>query len=325
MKDVLFTYAKAMRVNQWIKNLVVFCAIIFSGRLLEPELFSNALYAFGVFCLLSSTSYLLNDVIDYSYDKKHPIKQFRPIASGKISIPQATFLVFILTIVSLLLALRFSIPFFLLSLLFILLHFFYSLYLKRYPVIDIFVISLSFMIRTFAGVVVTGTHLPIWLMFTIFFVSLFMATVKRHAELVTQGKNGVNGTRVSLYRYKDHLLYFLSTTFAALTIISYANFSYLSDNNYVVNVCPLNPQYSKKDCPKLPFVSFVSELYPDFEGRKLMMLTIPFVVYGIARYAQLLYEKEEGERPEKIITTDKPLVVTIFFWALIIIALIYMF
>lgn len=322
MNTTIKTYAKAFRVNQWIKNFVVFCAIIFSGRLLEVDLFLNSLYAFFIFCFLSSTSYVLNDVIDYAYDKKHPVKQFRPIASGAITIPQATFIVFTLTIISLLLALQFSIPFFLISLLFILLHFFYSLYLKRYPVVDIFVISFSFMIRTLAGVVVTGTHLPIWLMLTIFFVSLFMATVKRHAELVTQGKGG---TRISLYRYKEHMLYFLSTTFAALTIISYANFAYLSDDNYIVNRCPLNPTLTKKECPKIPFATFISSLYPDFEGRKLMMVTIPLTVYGIARYAQLLYEHEEGERPEKIITTDKPLVITIFLWALFIIVLIYAF
>ena len=103
MKNYILTYARALRVNQWIKNFVVFGAIIFSGRLLEVELFGKTLYAFAVFCLLSSTSYVLNDVIDFSYDKRHPIKQFRPIASGQISIPQATFIVFTLTIVSLLL------------------------------------------------------------------------------------------------------------------------------------------------------------------------------------------------------------------------------
>lgn len=322
MKNYILTYARALRVNQWIKNFVVFGAIIFSGRLLEVELFGKTLYAFAVFCLLSSTSYVLNDVIDFSYDKRHPIKQFRPIASGQISIPQATFIVFTLTIVSLLLSLAFSTSFFLIALLFILLHFFYSLYLKKFPVVDIFAISFSFMLRTWAGVVVTGTHLPIWLMLTIFFVSLFMATVKRHAELVTHGKGG---TRISLYRYKEHLLYFLSTTFAALTIISYANFSYLSDDSYIVNNCPLNPQLQKRECPKIPIAGFITDLYPNVEGRKLMMVTIPLAVYGIARYAQLLYEREEGERPEKIITTDKPLVITIFLWAMIIITLIYAF
>ncbi|MBI2641039.1 UbiA prenyltransferase family protein, partial [Candidatus Roizmanbacteria bacterium] len=162
-KERVFVLLRALRVNQWIKNLVVFTAIIFSGNLFNAELFFRSLLAFFIFCLLSSTSYVLNDIIDYSYDRKHPLKKFRPIASGKISIPEATFIVFILTLVSLIAALFFSIPFFLLSLVFILLHFFYSLYLKKFPAIDIFSISFSFILRTFAGEVATGFHIPFWL------------------------------------------------------------------------------------------------------------------------------------------------------------------
>lgn len=302
MKQDIRTYSRVLRVNQWLKNLVVFCAILFTGQLFQLDLLGKSFYAFFIFCLLSSTSYVLNDIIDYQYDRKHPIKKNRPIAAGIISIPQATFVVFLLSMISLILALFFSIPFFLLSLVFLLLHFFYSLYLKRYPVIDIFTISLSFMLRTFAGEVATGFHIPIWLLLTIFFVSLFMATVKRHSELVSQGRE----TRISMDRYKDHLLNFMSTTFATATILAYASYTY--------NIVDL-PQFS---------VIF-PEIFPNFEGRKLMMVTIPFVVYGIARYAQLLYERDEGERPEKIITTDKPLVTTIILWGLIVVTLIYLF
>lgn len=304
-KEKFFVITRAMRVNQWIKNLVIFTAIIFSGKLFDGELLLKCLYAFLVFCLLSSTSYILNDIIDYPYDKKHPVKKNRPIASGEITMPEATFMVFIFTLTSLIISLFFSIGFFFLSFIFILLHFFYSLALKKYPVIDIFTISFSFMIRTFAGEVVTGYHIPIWLLLTIFFISLFMATVKRHAELVVQGTS----TRESLYHYKDHLLNFLTNTFATLTIIAYSFYTYFE---------------------KLPetsgdFSHIFSNLYPGFEARKWMMVTIPLVVYGIARYAQLLYEKEEGERPEKIITTDKPLIITMGLWGLIVIGLIYLF
>ena len=218
MRGRIFIYLKALRVNQWIKNSIIFTAIIFSGTLFDPRLFVLSLTAFFIYCLLSSTSYLLNDIIDYPYDIKHPIKKTRPIAAGKISIPHATFLVFTLTIISLLLSLFVSLSFFFLALFFILLHFFYSLYLKKFPTIDIFSISFSFMIRAFAGEVVTGYHIPIWLLLTIFFVSLFMATIKRHAELITQEK----GTRESLYRYKEHFLDFLTNTFATATIIAYA-------------------------------------------------------------------------------------------------------
>src|SRR3990167_9629760 len=126
MKNKFSLYLRAFRVNQWIKNLVIFTAIIFSGQLLNVDLFTQSIYAFLLFCILSSTSYVLNDIIDYQYDKKHPTKRFRPIASGRISIQEATFVVFILTVIALILSLFFSIKFFALALVFILLHFFYS-------------------------------------------------------------------------------------------------------------------------------------------------------------------------------------------------------
>jgi decaprenyl-phosphate phosphoribosyltransferase len=300
----LFTYLRVLRVNQWIKNLVIFTAIIFSGQLFNPDLFLNTVKAFFIFCLLSSSSYILNDIIDFPFDKKHPIKKYRPIASGAISMPEATFAVFILTIVSLLLALFFSISFFIISFIFILLHFLYSLFLKKYPVIDIFTISFSFTLRAYAGVVATGFHIPIWMMLTIFFMSLFMATVKRHAELVAHGKE----TRISLYRYNEHFLDFLTYTATTSTIMSYSFYTY----------------FEKLPQTETEISKFFNQSFPGFEARKWLMISIPLVVYGIARYAQLLYEKAQGERPEKIITTDVPLIVTIGLWGIIVISLIYL-
>ena len=130
-----------------------------------------------------------------------------------------------------------------------------------------------------------------------------MATVKRHAELITHGRE----TRESLYRYQEHFLEFLTTTFAASTIIAYATYTYVEKIPQVNTI----------------FTPIMSAFLPGFEARKWMMVTIPLVVYGIARYAQLLYEKVEGERPEKIITKDMPLVVTIIVWVFIIILLMY--
>ena len=302
-KSKLGLYIQAFRVNQWVKNLVIFTAIIFSGELFNPHAFSQSVYAFFAFCILSSTSYLLNDLIDYPYDRKHPHKKDRPIASGGLSLQEATFTVFVMTLISLILALFFSIKFFFLALLFILLHFFYSLYLKRYPVVDIFSISISFMIRAFAGEVATGFHIPIWLTFTIFFGSLFIATVKRDAEFAATGSE----TRRSLKDYKEHLLDFLTTTFATTTIIAYSFYTYFEQVSFV----------------KTPFSKIFNQLLPSFEARKWLMVTIPFVVYGIARYAQLLYDRQEGERPENIITRDKPLMTSIVFWATTVILLLY--
>lgn len=303
MTKTIKVFARAMRVNQWIKNLIVFTAVIFAGKLFDVTVLWQAFLSFCIFCLLSSTSYLLNDIIDYPYDKKHPVKRYRPIAAGEISMQQATFTVFILTILSLLFSLLFSSAFFFLALVFILLHFFYSLYLKKFPTVDIFSISFSFMIRAIGGEVVTGYHIPIWLLLTIFFVSLFMATVKRHAELITHGRE----TRESLYRYQEHYLDFLTTTFATSTIIAYATYT------YVEKIPQVNTIFSVA----------MSHYLPEFEARKWMMVTIPLVVYGIARYAQLLYEKVEGERPENIITKDIPLVTTILLWVGTIVMLMY--
>jgi len=299
----LFLVLRSLRVNQWIKNLVVFTAIIFSGELFNQPILFETIGAFFIFCLLSSTSYVFNDIIDYPNDKKHPIKKFRPIASGKISIQEATFTAFILVIISLVLALLFSIQFFFISLLFLGLHIAYSLYLKNHPIIDIFSISLSFMVRAFAGVVATGFAIPIWLMFTIFFGSLFVATVKRDAELTAYGREA----RTSLVSYREHLLGFLTTTFATSTILAYSFYTY----------------FERISGEHVEFSEFFNQIIPQFEARKWMMVTIPFVVYGIARYAQLLYDRSEGERPEKIIVKDKPLIVTMGLWGVTVILLLY--
>ncbi len=296
-------YFELARYNQWIKNLTTFTAPIFTGHLLETQTFLKATLAFIVMCILSSASYILNDILDYSLDKKHPLKKQRPLASGKVQINEASFLVFLLSIIGLVLSLLFSLGLFIISFVFLLLHFIYSLYLKKLPLYDIFSISLSFVLRALAGEVITGYHIPIWLLLTIFFVSLFMATVKRHAELVKHGTKA----RPTLLFYPEHLLYFLSTTFATTTIISYSFYTY----------------FEKPPIVNSPITELFSTFLPYFEKRKWMMITIPFVVFGISRYAQLLYSEEEGEAPEKLIVTDKTLITTIFLWSFLIILLIY--
>jgi len=132
-----------------------------------------------------------------------------------------------------------------------------------------------------------------------------MAAIKRQAELVSHGREA----RASLVHYQPHFLDFLTYTFATATMIAYATYTYVE----------------KIPQAKTIFTDKFSKWAPGFEARKWMMITVPLVVYGLSRYAQLLYEKAEGERPEKIITTDIPLIVTIFLWGLIIIGLIYVF
>ncbi len=296
---------QAARPNQWIKNFIIYTSLVFSGKLFDPVLFGKTFIGFVIFSVLSSTSYLLNDIIDYPYDQKHPSKKKRPIAAGELSVQDASFVVFLLSFVALLASLFFSTPFFGVAFVFLLLHFFYSLYFKFRPILDIFAISFSFMLRAFAGQVISGYHIQIWLLLTIFFISLFIATVKRHAELVAHGA----AARKSLYSYKEHFLNFLTTTFATLTITTYSLYSFLE-----------KPMFSQSALSSL-FGSLVSS----FEARKWFMITIPLVVYGISRYAHLLYEKAEGEAPEKIITQDKPLILTIVLWIVIVVMFLYVF
>lgn len=303
MTNKILLYFKLLRVNQWIKNFVVFTPIIFNGQLLNQNLFFKSLATFSIFCLFSSISYVINDIIDYPYDKKHPQKKYRPIAAGLISIPQATFLTFIITMLAIVFSLTLSLNLFFLGVIFLLLHFFYSLTLKRLPLVDIFTISFSFMLRSFAGEVITGYHIPIWLLLTIFFGSLFMASVKRQAELKISGGK----TRIVLYQYNKHFLDFLTYTFSTATIIAYSTYTYGEKIPHV----------------KTLFGKLTQKFFPSWEARKWLMITIPLVVFGIARYAQLFYEKTQGEQPEKIITTDIALLTTIFLWGLTIILLIY--
>ncbi|KXK07338.1 MAG: Decaprenyl-phosphate phosphoribosyltransferase [Microgenomates bacterium OLB22] len=296
---------QAARPNQWIKNLVMYTSLVFSGNLLNQELFIQVTIGVVLFSMLSSTSYILNDIIDLPYDKKHPSKSLRPIATGKLSVQDATTAVFLGAFIALLGSLLVSVPLFLISLAFLALHFLYSLVLKHRAVIDIFAISFSFMLRAFAGEVLSGYHIQIWLLLSIFFISLFLATVKRHAELVIQGTK----TRQSLINYNEHFLYFLTTTFATMTITTYSLYTFLE----------------RPPAIKTLFSDRVVTFFPGFEALKWFMITIPVVVYGIARYAQLLYERDAGETPEKIITKDKPLIISILLWGATVVSLIYIF
>lgn len=303
--DQIKTYAQLVRSYQWVKNLVVFAAIIFSGKLFDADLFSRTVFAFIVFCLLSSVSYIVNDIIDAPADRKHPTKKFRPIASGKISAQNAIALAVMMTVAALGASLVFQPLFFWLSLAFLALQILYSTVFKSYALIDIFAISFSFMTRALAGLVVTGYHIPVWLFLTIFFVSLFIAAIKRNAELSIAGSEA----RHTLAKYNQNFLNFLIYTFATAGIIAYSLYSYLEQ--------PPNVD--------TPITYVLTQYFPGIEARKLMTLTIPLVVYAIARYGQLFYTRVEGERPEKLLVTDWPLMISVGLWGVLIISLIYLF
>jgi len=308
MGTILLAILKAARPRQWLKNLAVFTTMLFSGHAFEPEVFSQSLLSFVVFCLLASSGYILNDVLDAPKDRKHPFKKFRPVASGALPVWIALSVSFLCLIAGLFLAFGINSIFFLTAASFVLLQYLYSLVFKHVSVIDILAITTAYFVRVYAGEAATGYHISIWLSLTALSLALFLATGKRRSELTLlshfQGVVPLD-TRNSLTHYSEKLLDAYTAMFANSTFISYAFYTFLEKPKSVGFFF-------------IGYDQFVSE-FPD---RKWLMITIPFVLYGIMRYMQLIYEGQ-GESPEKILTSDKPLLSTVILWGMTVFIIMY--
>lgn len=302
-KGTLRGIIKSMRLFQWIKNLSVLAAIIFSGKLFDITYLNKATIAFFAFCFLSSSSYLINDIVDAPYDRYHPQKRNRPIARGDVTPKQAMLAALVLGILSFVLASTLNTAFVVVLIIFFLVHMIYSFFLKKVAVLDILAISASFILRAFAGELATGYHLSVWLTFTVVFLSLFIASGKRRSELVLEGSK----TRPSLAKYKKSLLDFYTSLFSVSTLISYSLFTYLE-----------RPEFGH---PKVR--NFLLANMPALIGRKWLMLTIFPVIFGIMRYSQLIIERKRGQRPEKVLASDIPLLITVFSWGVMLILILY--
>ncbi|MDD4938422.1 MAG: UbiA prenyltransferase family protein [Candidatus Shapirobacteria bacterium] len=302
-KSKFLPVLESLRPIQWIKNLNLFAAAILNGQMFNQEVFIASLLGFITFCLLSSSSYLINDFVDVDKDRLHPVKKNRPIARGDISPSSAISLAFILLFSGLFVAVFVNLPFFLISLGFILLQYTYSLILKKKAVIDIIGIASFFIIRAYAGELATGYHLPIWIMLAVIFLSLFLASGKRRSELSNTGKV----TRAALAGYDKNLLNFYTTMFGVCTLITYAMFTFFSETITFDGF----------------FHQFIVKNFPNALGRKWYMITLFPVIFGIMRYGQVIFEMQEGERPEKVIATDIPLLIAILSWGLMMIGIIY--
>jgi len=292
------------RPHQWIKNLAIYSAILFTGYLFDRNYFFVTTIGFAILCLLSSASYLLNDIIDAPRDRLHPVKKFRPIASGKLSTNTAFQASVGLTIFGLAAAFLVGQSFFLISLAFITLHLTYSTFLKKHPPLDILAIATSFVLRAFAGEALTSFHIPIWLVFSVIFLSLFIASGKRKSELIKKGKE----TRPALEQYRQELLNSYLSIFGTATLISYALFTFTASP----------PEFNDK------LLSFLLENYPKTINRKWLMLSVPFVIAGLMRYSQLVFLAQKGEAPERTIK-DPYLILSILGWGTVIFAIIYVF
>ncbi|KKU83261.1 MAG: Phosphoribose diphosphate:decaprenyl-phosphate phosphoribosyltransferase [Microgenomates group bacterium GW2011_GWA2_47_8] len=308
MVTLLVSLFKTARPRQWLKNFALFTTILFTGQLFNGRLFSLSMWAFVAFCLLSSSNYIFNDVLDAPKDKKHPFKKYRPVASGKVSVPLAISASLALAGGGLWISRSIGPSFFLFAIVFLILQYAYSLFLKHISVIDILTITTAYILRVYAGEAATGYHISIWLALAALSLALFLAIGKRRAELtLIQGYEGMvpKDTRSSLSHYSEKLLDTYTAMFANSTFITYAFFTFLTR--------PSNEGF---------LIRNYTDFFADLSGRKWMMVTIPFVLYGIMRYMQLIYEGK-GESPEKILTSDLPLLATVILWVGSILVVVY--
>jgi len=311
MGNQLYNIIRLLRPRQWIKNLALFAAVTFTGQLFNPDAVIPVIMAFLVFCGLSSGTYVVNDIIDIKKDRLHPFKRFRPLARGDISISFAAALAFILISISLGLALMINLTFFVLAITYLLLQISYSTVLKTIAVIDILAIAAGYILRVYGGEFASGYHISVWLLLTTISISLFLAIGKRRSELTllsTVKTENISAIRKSLSNYSDNLLNVYASIFATSTFISYALFTFLE-----------NPRGINLNFFENVFLTDTSVLF----HKKWLMITIIPVVYGLMRYLQDIYEKNEGESPEKVLFSDKPLLATIAIWVLMVIGIIY--
>lgn len=308
MGQLFYAILKAARPRQWLKNVALFTTVIFTGQLFREQLFLNSLWGFFAFCFLASSNYIFNDVLDAPADRRHPFKKFRPIASGKLPIPVALWTSLFFLIIGLSIAYSVGTSFFLFGVLFIGLQYLYSLILKHISVVDIIAITAGYVLRVYAGEAATGYHISIWLALAALSLALFLAIGKRRAELTLIQSSGVMApkeTRASLSHYSEKLLDAYTSMFATSTFISYTYFTFLER--------PLNQG--------LLFQNY-SDFANDIPDRKWMMITLPFILYGIMRYMQLIYHGK-GESPEQVLTTDLPLLSTVILWGMTAFFVIY--
>ena len=280
LKELLIT----MRPHQWYKNLVLFVSIIFSLNIRNLQMWSIAILAFFVFCLISGGEYIINDIIDREKDRNHPKKQKRPIASGMLKLNHALLFAIILIIGGLIASYFINIQFMILSISYILLILLYSLILKHIIIVDMLVISIGFVIRAIAGGVAINVFVSPWLIVCTFLVALFLAIAKRRHEVVLLGDEGKNHRKI-LSEYSTMVLDQMMSIATAALIISYSMYTFLSNNYY-------------------------------------MMLTIPFAIYGIFRYLLLVHLSNFGGEAEMLFK-DRGMQICIALWGVTAIGVLY--
>ncbi len=293
-----------LRPLHWIKNLSIFAALVFTGNLFHAQLFDEILLAFISFCFITSATYIINDIFDAKLDRLHPTKRERPIASGDLPVFPAVIEAVLLFLLALFFASSLQPLFSYIILGYLILQIFYSLGLKNIPILDILIIAAGFTLRVYAGALVINAHLSVWFLLCVVSVALFLASGKRRSE-INLLKETSEITRKSLTHYNKELLNSYVTMFGNAAWVSWALFTFFE-----------SPKAS------LDLWLFLAELSKTTTINKLLMITIPVVIFGIMRYEYLIFAGK-SEAPEKILLTDKALITAVIIWTALIVWIFY--
>ena len=288
---------KTMRPRQWTKNAFVFASLVFDVKLFHPTDFLRTLAGFGLFCIISSTVYIFNDILDLEADRQHPVKRNRPIASDKLPVPVAITAGILLALTTLVAGYLLAWQFALVLLVYFTLMLFYSKWLKHIPILDVMVLAAGFVLRVHAGttLIIVERFSP-WLYVIMTLLALYLGFGKRRAELSLVAENTGTHPQNESFRkvldgYTIPLLDQFITIVSGTTIVAYSLYTFFR---------------------------------PDAPSNHTLMLTIPFVVYAVFRYLYLIQVRHIGGEPEEILLTDRPFQISIALWGLTVLAVFYL-
>ena len=283
--------ATSLRPEQWTKNLLLFGGLLFGGRLLELDAVITAMAGFAIFSALSGATYLLNDIWDREADRRHPLKQTRPIASGQLDISTGAWSAASLIAGAIGAAWLLSPRLAGIAAAYVGLLFFYSTTLKHVVIVDVLAIAGGFVLRAIAGAIAVDVPIGSWLLVCTTLLALFLALSKRRHELVLLGEDA-SRHRPSLEHYSPYLLDQMIAVVTASTLIAYTVFTTSPDTAQRL-------------------------------GTSRLVFTVPFVLYGIFRYLYLVHQRLGGGSPAEMLLTDRPLLLCVALWAWAVMLLMY--
>ena len=286
---------KTMRPKQWTKQVFVFAALVFDRKLTNTAALLHTVITAMLFCLISRAVYIVNDLVDIEKDRLHPTKRSRPLPAGELNPKVAIVVAVLIPLVCIPAALLFNPAMGLVLLGYLVLQILYSFFLKNIVIIDVMAIAAGFVLRVLAGVVVIDVErFSPWMYVCMTLLALFLGFGKRRHELFTL-RGDANNHRASLEHYSLELIDQMSVVVISAAIMAYSLYTFSAPN------------------------------LPRLDGQPLMMLTIPFVLYGIFRYQYLIHVKKEGGTPEEIVLKDAPLVADLLLYGITVVILMYGF